>query len=84
MTDLRLIPSNPPGIDLVYQIKENPDQVQIPIPNVAYEPEACQYSLKYEAKLLNGGELPSFIEFDPMTGFDILTNNPDHVGTFQI
>ena len=41
VTDLRLIPSNPPGIDIVYQIKENPDQVQIPIPNVAYEPEAC-------------------------------------------
>ena len=23
VTDLRLIPSNPPGIDIVYQIKEN-------------------------------------------------------------
>ena len=41
VTDLRLIPSNPPGIEITYQIKENPDRVSIPIPNVAYEPEAC-------------------------------------------
>ena len=42
------------------------------------------YDLIFEAELLGGADLPSFLTFDPQEGFDIFTNNPEHHGTYQI
>ena len=78
VTELILTPSNPPGLNFVYDIKEQPELVKIPLPDFDYEPAACMYDLVFEAELLGGADLPPFLTFDPQEGFDVFTNNPEH------
>ena len=84
VTNLILTPASTPGTNFVYDIQDPPELVKIPLPHAAYEPAACVYDLIFEAELLGGGDLPSYLAFDPQKGFEIFTNNPAHFGTLQV
>ena len=63
VTELMLTPSNPQKV--VYYVQDPPEESSIALPDFSYQPEACIYDLVFTAKLLDGSDLPSFIQFNP-------------------
>ena len=73
VTDLELVPVDPPGTMITYEITENAELLVVPKPIASYIPSECVYDLQYTVSLFDKDNepLPDFITFNPDTGFEI-------------
>ena len=81
VTDLQLVPRDPPGTDITYEITNNADILNVLGPLAVYTPQECVYDLTFTAKVFNSNDpLPSFLIYSEEEGFNLETNNPDDFG----